>query len=350
MPHNHTPFQHLARNGTSITPLQRPIGPPPFNRRRWMGSSLAALVAGAAGLSGAWPTLLHAQTPARRTGKLLIVGGAEDRLQDRVILRKFVALCGGPMARILVCTAASGDPLASWAGYQPVFQALGAQQVQHLALPNPEDANDPARVDQILQADGIWLGGGDQRRLMATLWESEAARAMHLAFHLRGANIGGTSAGAAALSRQMLAIGEAAVRPEKDLVSVDIGLGFVSRAIVDQHFSERGRLGRLLSAMAQRPDLLGVGVDEDTALLIERGRGVEVIGAGNVTLVDGRHMATNFKALGPSERLEMLGVQLHLLPAGSRYTVGPDPTPDHPLPSALKEALRLLVEPGPIRG
>ncbi|MBA4255314.1 MAG: cyanophycinase [Polaromonas sp.] len=347
-------IHHPLRPDTTSCPPHGPDGPIPFSRRRWLGGSLSALVASAAWVVGGAASSVFAQTPppapARRTGKLLIVGGAEDRLQDRVILRKFVALCGGPMARILVCTAASGDPAASWAGYQPVFQSLGVQLVEHLALTSPEDANDPARVDQILQADGIWLGGGDQRRLMATLWESEAARAMHLAFHLRGASIGGTSAGAAALSRQMLAIGEAAVRPEKDLVSVDIGLGFVSRAIVDQHFSERGRLGRLLSAMAQRPDLLGVGVDEDTALLIERGRGVEVLGAGNVTLVDGRHMATNFKDLGPNERLEMLGVQLHLLPAGSSYTVGPDATPGHPLPSALKEALRLLVEPGPIRG
>ncbi len=332
---------------TQNTPQLPATGTP--NRRQWLTSSLRAL-AGATGLAlgvslpgGAW-------SQTRRTGTLMVVGGAEDRLQDRVILRKFVSLCGGPMAHILVCTAASADPSASWAGYQPVFQALGAQRVEHLPIADAAQANDAQVAETILAADGIFLAGGDQRRLMATLWESEAARAMHLAFHLRGASIGGTSAGAAALSRQMLAIGEATVRPEKGTASVDIGLGFVPRAIVDQHFSERGRLGRLLSAMAQRPDLLGVGVDEDTALVIERGQGLHVIGAGNVTLVDGRHMATNFNELGPSERLEMLGVQLHLLPAGSHYAVADGENPDHPLPSRLKDAIRLLVEPGPIRG
>lgn len=293
----------------------------------------------------------------------MIVGGAEDRLQDRVILRNFVERCGGPSARILVCTAASGNPQAAWAGYQPVFEALGVAQCEHLDIRHADEANDPALVDRILAADGIWLGGGDQSRLMASLWETAAAHALHLAFHVRGTHIGGTSAGAAAMSRHMLAMGEAAVRPEKGIVSADIGLGLLSSAIVDQHFSERGRLGRLLSAMAQRPDLLGVGVDEDTALLIERGLGIEVIGSGNVTLVDGRRMATNFKELGPAERLQMVGLQLHLLPSGARYQLADaEPSmqtqgqeqmwqqPETPaLPGALREVLALLVAPGPIR-
>lgn len=349
------------------------VGAAAVSRRSWLGGAIAATL-GAVGNPAAAATpypppipspvtnapttprqvVPEPATPQRRTGTLMIVGGAEDRLQDRVILRSFVERCGGPAARILVCTAASSQPEASWKGYQPVFESLGVADCQHLAIATEEEANDPARVDPILQADGIWLGGGDQRRFMSLVWESAVARALHLAFHLRGAHIGGTSAGAAALSRHMLAIGEATVRPEKDVVSVDIGLGFVSSAIVDQHFSERGRLGRLLSAMAQRPDLLGVGVDEDTALVIERGRGVAVIGSGNVTLVDGRHMATNFKELGPSERLEMLGVQLHLLPSGSHYAASAPRTStadaQRHLPAPLRDAIALLVEPGPIRG
>lgn len=366
----------------SLTPSHNPV-----SRRQWLGTALAATLAstatvGAAARAAPYPAPLaqlaqlappvpstagtptvsspadtnHSTEapPARRTGTLMIVGGAEDRLQDRVILRSFVERCGGPAARILVCTAASGSPQASWEGYRPVFEGLGVAEVSHLAIATEEEANDPARVDQILAADGIWLGGGDQRRFMELFWESAAARALHLAFHLRGAHIGGTSAGAAALSRHMLAIGEATKRPEKDVVSVDIGLGFLSCAIVDQHFSERGRLGRLLSAMAQRPDLLGVGVDEDTALVIERGTGIQVMGAGNVTLVDGRHMATNFKELGPSERLEMVGVQLHLLPAGTQYAAPGlrqrmEPS-SKPLPAPLRDVVALLVEPGPIRG
>lgn len=285
--------------------------------------------------------------PDTKAGRLLVIGGAEDRLQDRVILRRFVELCGGPQARILVMTAASSMPEASWEGYQPVFAELEANQTSHLDLRNPDDANAPEAVERILQADGIFMSGGDQRRLMDTLWETAAARAMHTAFHLQGCCIAGTSAGAAVMSRQMLAIGAATKLPRKEAVTLDIGLGFVNHAIVDQHFSERRRLSRLLSALAQRPDMLGVGIDEDTALLIERQRGLEIIGQGAVTLVDGRAMRSNFNEAESEQRLEMLDVRLHLLPSGNRYLVGATQQP--PLPEALQEAVELLVRPGPIR-
>lgn len=291
-------------------------------------------------------------TPAptvQQPGHLVIVGGAEDRRQDRLVLNRFVELCGGPQARVLVCTAASVDPEAAWAGYQPVFAELGVANCQHLSLRSPEEASDPAVVDLIEQADGVFISGGDQRRLMATLWETPAAQALHRAYHLRGRSLGGTSAGAAAMSRHMLAIGEATPRPERDAVSMDIGLGLMPWAVVDQHFSERGRLGRLLSALAQRPDLLGVGIDEDTALVVHPDHGIEVVGAGNVTLVDGRHMDTNFRDLGPAERVQMLGVQLHLLPSGCRYGAGAPA--DGPIPPApLRDVVALLVQRGPIRG
>ncbi|WP_185970118.1 cyanophycinase [Tepidimonas alkaliphilus] len=292
----------------------------------------------------------RAATPPRRYGHLLAVGGAEDRERDRLILRRFIELSGGPQARLLVLTVASSDPAASWEGYRRVFEALGAQRVEPLDLREPAQANDPAVVDRILDADGIYLSGGDQRRLMGVLWESAAARALHLAFHVRGCCIGGTSAGAAALSRQMLAIGEPALRPYRDAVSLDIGLGLLASAIIDQHFNERHRLARLLSALALRPDLLGVGIDEDTALLIERGRSVEVLGNGAVTLVDARQMRTNVREADPEQPLQMLDVRLHLLPAGTRYeVVDLDPRVPAP-PPALRQALELLVRPGPIRG
>lgn len=292
---------------------------------------------------GAW-------SQARRMGHLVVIGGAEDRLQDRVILRRFVDLCGGPAARIVVFTAASGDPEAAWHGYEPVFRELGAQHCQPLDMRTPQEANDPERVSRLLGADGIFITGGDQRRLMEVLWESEVARAMHTAFHLRGCCIGGTSAGAAALSRQMLAVGETPRLPEKDAATLDLGLGFVSSAIIDQHFSERRRLGRLLSALAQRPDMLGIGIDEDTALVIERGHSVEVIGRGAVTLIDGRQMRSNFEDVDTSARLEMLGVRLHLLPAGHRYDVAPGEPGRRRLPPSLLDAMERLVAPGPIRG
>lgn len=286
----------------------------------------------------------------RRVGRLVIIGGAEDKLKDRVILQRFVELCGGPESRIRVLSAASADPASAWATYQAVFAELGVNDCQPIPIPDREAADSSTVTDLILQADGIFISGGDQRRLMDLIWETQSFHALHVAFHLRGCCVGGTSAGAAVLSRHMLVQGEATKQPEKEVAELDIGLGFVARAIVDQHFSERGRLGRLLSALAQRPQMLGVGVDEDTALVIERGLGIEVIGRGAVTIVDGRNMLSNQDRIEQRERLELLGVSLHILPSGHRYSLNPNVLKVRALPAALLEAIALLVEPGPIRG
>ena len=286
----------------------------------------------------------------RRVGRLMIIGGAEDKLKDRIILQRFVELCGGSGSRIRVLSAASSDPASAWATYQSVFSELGVGDCQPIPIPDRDAADSSTVTDLILQADGIFISGGDQRRLMELIWETEAFRALHAAFHLRGCCVGGTSAGAAVLSRNMLVQGEATRLPEKEVAELDIGLGFVARAIVDQHFSERGRLGRLLSALAQRPQMLGVGVDEDTALVIERGLGIEVIGRGAVTIVDGRSMLSNHDRIDERERLELLGVRLHVLPSGHRYSLNPKALQARAMPTALLEAVRLLVESGPIRG
>ena len=286
--------------------------------------------------------------PARvpRPPRLVVVGGAEDRLQDRLILRRFTDYCGGAHARIRLITAASSEPEAVAQSYQRVFEALGAHDFAALPLSDRESAAQPAVLQAIAQADGIFISGGDQARLMEVLWETPAYVALHEAFHVRGCCIGGTSAGAAVMSRHMIAQGPAVLRPSKEVTSTDIGLGLLSSAVVDQHFSERRRLARLLSTLALRPDLLGVGIDEDTALVVERGVAVEVIGRGSVTLVDTTEMQSNVDDIDIEEQIELLGVVLHSLPAGRRYAVA-DASRRWPL--LLERALRRLVEPGPMR-
>ena len=296
----------------------------------------------------ALPFSASAQTHKR--GRLVIIGGAEDRKQDRVILKKFLELSGGQDARIKFITAASGIPDIVWQSYQAVFKDLGATQCELVPMWTRDDASNPSVVAQLAEADGIFMTGGDQNRLMQCLWESPAAQAMHRAFHVNGCCIAGTSAGAAVMSRQMLAQGTATANPEKDVVQMDIGLGFVANAIIDQHFSQRQRLGRLLSALAQRPDMLGVGIDEDTALVIERGQSIEVVGRGSVTLLDPRKMRSNFETVDAQEKLEMLGLQLHMLPAGHRYPIPANLKQNKKQPSALWEALYLLAQTGPSRG
>jgi cyanophycinase len=201
---------------------------------------------------------------------------------------------------------------------------------------------------EILQADGIFMSGGDQSKLMDTLWDTPAYQSLHKAFHLNRCCIGGTSAGAAVMSRHMIAQGPAVLRPRKEAVDTDIGLGLLSQAVVDQHFSERRRLARLLSTLAMRPDLLGVGIDEDTALVIERGEAMEVIGKGTVTLVDPSQMQSNVNELETLEQIEMLGVQLHVLPAGHRYSLKTLAKTSRSVP--LRRAIQRLVAMGPLRG
>ena len=299
--------------------------------------------------STALPFSLHAQTVKTKQGCLVIIGGAEDRKQDRVILRKFLELSGGPDAKIRVINAASGVPDATWASYQAVFQDIGARACEVVPMLSRDDASKPEVVSQIAEADGIFITGGDQNRLMQCLWESPASQAMHRAFHLNGSCIAGTSAGAAVMSRHILAQGAPTDTPEKDVVSMDIGLSFMPNAIVDQHFSQRHRLSRLLSALAQRPDLLGVGIDEDTALVIEPNQSVEIVGRGAVTLVDPRHIRSNFDKADDGDKLEMLGLQLHLLPAGNRYVLPSNPK-NRKQPVQFWDALSLLVKTGPMRG
>jgi len=314
-----------------------------MNRRDVLQGMRAVAGLGVATMTGL-PVL--AQNP--RMSRLVIVGGAEDRLQDRIILRKYVDYCGGSQGRIRVITAASGDPESVWQSYRDVFMSLGVQDVQRLALDDRASAHQPQLQAEILQADGIFMSGGDQSKLMDTLWDTPAYQALHQAFHLNRCCIGGTSAGAAVMSRHMIAQGPAVLRPSKEAVDTDIGLGLLSQAVVDQHFSERRRLARLLSTLAMRPDLLGVGIDEDTALVIERGEAIEVIGKGTVTLVDPSQMQSNVNELETLEQIEMLGVQLHLLPAGHRYSLRS--AGQVPRTGPLRQAVQRLVAVGPIRG
>lgn len=286
----------------------------------------------------------------RRLGRLVIIGGAEDRLHEKSVLRTFVDQCGGPDARIRLLSAASAEPQGAWNTYVRAFGDLGVQDFAPIGIATNDDANTPQAVEEILGADGIFISGGDQSRLMAALWETEAYRALHVAFHLRGCCIGGTSAGAAVMSRHMLAQGPAVRLPEKDVVDMDLGLGFVSSAIVDQHFSERGRLGRLLSALAQHSHLIGVGIDEDTALVIERGVSISVVGTGAVSVVDPRRAVTNAEWVESGARLEMQGLQLHLLPAGNTYSAVSGLGSGRRMSTGLREVVNLLVAPGPIRG
>jgi cyanophycinase len=180
-----------------------------------------------------------------------------------------------------------------------------------------DEANDEARAQMIYDADAIFMTGGDQKRLLSLIGGTRIDRAMHLAVRERGVCLAGTSAGASAMSEHMLY--DTQPKPTKGSVQMAAGLGFMRRVVIDQHFSERLRLSRLLNIVAQNPYLLGCGIDEDTALIVEPGKGLEVIGDGAVTILDGREMCSNIVDTPRAERFELTNVKLHLMPAGARY-------------------------------
>jgi cyanophycinase len=281
-------------------------------------------------------------------GHLVIIGGHEDRKHDMEILTRFVELSGGRDAKIVVISAASSVADEMWQIYDKAFGELGVKNRVHLHLTTRQCANDEEHIKDIDDATGIFMTGGDQKRLLAIIGGTALDTAMHAALKLRGACIGGTSAGASAMSGHMLAQGRAELHPEKGSVSLGAGLGFLHKVVVDQHFSERQRLSRLLSIVAQNPYLQGIGIDEDTALVIERGVGIEVLGEGAVTIVDGRHMSTNIAEIDNDETPELIDVRLHLLPSGSKYRLPENDDEEQRLPRPLLEFLENVTKRNPL--
>ncbi len=298
------------------------------------------------------PPLPHPAADDR--GHLFIIGGAEDREKDMPVLAHLVERTAGGHGGVAVITAASTEPEGLWHTYDRAFARLGVRRRRWVSVDSRERAGDDAAVRAIGDAAIIFMTGGDQKRLLALLGGTPLARAMHEALQ-RGACIAGTSAGASAMSEHMLvAGGNDDLLPTKGLVEVAAGLGFLRRVVVDQHFSERRRLGRLLAVIAQNPDLLGVGIDEDTALVVTPGQCVEVVGEGGVTLLDGRGMASSILAADDQAPLAISNVRLHLLPKDTRYPLADvprDPRARHagrvdPSLQPLVEAIAAIASTG----
>jgi cyanophycinase len=270
-------------------------------------------------------------TPALEDGCLLIIGGDEQTRYREEILKRFIDLAGGPQRRLVLLTSASEEPEAMAAPYRTILASLGAQHCEMIHTATRQQANDEAIAARIAQADGILITGGDQKRLMANIGGTAVDQALHEALKKRCACLAGTGAGASAMAGHMLAAGAADCEPEKGGAVLGAGLGFVRQVVIDQHFSQRHRINRLLSVMAANPYLYGLGIDEDTALVVERGIGIEVIGEGGVTFLDGRGMSTNMADIEEGDMPELVGVQLHVLPTGSGFV----------LPGQAARAMRL---------
>ena len=257
-------------------------------------------------------------TPPMTEGHVIVIGGAEDKVRERVILTRFIALAGGPDARIaVISTASSLGPLAGEM-YRRVFGELGAREVQPIHAMTRAQANEPANVRTVREATGLFMTGGNQLRLSSTIGGTALAQAV-VKRHREGAVVAGTSAGASAMSTHMVAFGASGATPKQRMVQMAAGLGLLPGVIIDQHFEQRNRLGRLLAIIAQNPSLLGIGFDEDTAGVVGPDMVMEVIGRRSVTIIDGGASETDAWEVKAHRPLMISNVVLHSLPAGYRF-------------------------------
>lgn len=255
-------------------------------------------------------------SPAKR-GPVMAIGGAEDKLNDRIILSTFFQLAGGRDARIAVVPTASSIETAG-ERYKAIFLEMGASSVEVLFIGSREDANGDLYVDVLEHATGIFLTGGNQMRLSALVGGTKVAHLVKQR-HEAGAIVAGTSAGASILSSHMVAYGASGETPRLRMAQMVAGFGLVPELIIDQHFRQRDRIGRLLSLVASNPGLLGVGIDEDTATLIDGNGVLEVVGRHSVTIVDGQHMYSDVFQVKGHGGITLSGAMLHVLTPGRRF-------------------------------
>lgn len=248
-------------------------------------------------------------------GPLVIIGGAEDKQGECKILRSFLNLGGGTNAKVLVMTVATELPIEVGTEYIEIFGKLGAADVRTFDVSNRDAANRDSAVKMIRDATCIFFTGGDQLRITKLLGGTRVDAALHDA-RSRRIPLAGTSAGASMMSSTMIVEGEAETNPKIGVVHMAPGMEFLEGVVVDQHFAQRGRLGRLLSAVAQYPHHLGLGIDEDTAIIVEEGV-FRVIGQGAVSIVDAGNLShSNVESVRVDEALALCEVRLHILPEG----------------------------------
>lgn len=249
-------------------------------------------------------------------GNLVIIGGAEDKTGECRILKHLTVLAGGSNARISIVTTASEESNEAGALYMDVFRRLGAGDVKIMNINTRDKANEDTIAELATEPTCIFFTGGDQLRITSILGGTKAYFALHEACR-RGIFIAGTSAGASAMSGAMVIDGSGNDPARKCTLKMAPGLGLLEEVLIDQHFHQRGRIGRLLCGVAENPFILGIGVDEDTAVRVYQDEHFEVLGSNSVMIVDGwKIKSSNVSELKPDENLAIANVTIHVLPAG----------------------------------
>ena len=255
-----------------------------------------------------------------RRGWIVAIGGAENKENDRRILERFVAFSGGATADIVVIPTASRMH-ETGPRYERLFGDIGVARVSVMDFDTRRDACEPGRLARLEEASGVFFTGGNQLRLTTLLGGTPVAKLIRTA-NARGVTVGGTSAGASILSEHMIAAGDEGSAVVAGSVRLAPGLGLTNRFIIDQHFRQRDRLGRLLTALAYNPFAVGIGLDEDTAALIGPDETLEVEGSGGVTVVDASEVSySSIDSVEEGQPACVLGLKLHVLVAGATFNL-----------------------------
>jgi cyanophycinase len=264
---------------------------------------------------------MPSKTPdGEQRGWIVPIGGAEDKEANPKVLKRFVDLCGGRDARIVVIPTAS-KLLETGTQYERLFPELGAGRVSVLDFDTRRDTREQNRLDLIEDATGVFFTGGNQLRLSTLLGGTPVAKLVRV-LNARGVHVGGTSAGASILSEHMIAFGKEGSSPTAGSVRLAPGLGLTNRFVIDQHFRQRDRLGRLVAALAYNPFAIGIGLDEDTAAFIGPDDTLEVEGSGGVTIVDAADLSfSSMDRAGEDDPVCLLGLRVHILIAGATFNL-----------------------------
>jgi cyanophycinase len=248
-------------------------------------------------------------------GHLIIIGGAEDKTGESVILRQAPEMLSSS-DWLTVLTTATEQPQSAGRKYREVFISLGVKNVRILNINSREQAEDPENCAAIAESKCVFFTGGDQLRITSILGGTRVNQELK-SLYLGGGIIMGTSAGASAMTSTMVVQGNDNEPARKCTLKMAPGLGLLSGVMIDQHFDQRGRFGRLLCGIAENPDVLGVGIDEDTAIKLYPDRHFEVLGSNSVTVLDGKTIqSSNVSELNQDELLMITGVTVHILPKG----------------------------------
>jgi cyanophycinase len=261
-------------------------------------------------------------SPATRVdprGTMILIGGSEDKQGARLILSEVARRVGD--GTLVIATLASEEPQAQWERYQRLFQELGVARVAHLGIANREEVIHPGRASLLAEASAVFFTGGDQVRIATTLGGT-ALFAQLRDLYENGALLAGTSAGASAMGETMLVSQPMALDAHKvaGAFSMTRGLGLIPDLVIDQHFAQRARIERLIGAIAENPGVLGMGIDEDTGVIIGPDAQCSVIGTGAVYIADGRGVSyTNVSEQSSGHTLCLFDVTLHVLNHGSAF-------------------------------